>query len=216
MDVFAVVVPAKPLSQAKSRLAGVLSATERARLAAAMLRDTLDAVSRSPLVSRVTVVGSSVDVEKIACEHGALYESEQRNDLNDSLTDACDRIRQANPGTALGIVHADVPAVQPHELEAVMTFTATTATPVFIADRHGIGTTALFIPGGHAVHPLFGPNSAAAFHADGARPFLGPVPGLRHDVDTPADLDEIGGLDVGAFTRDVTRKAPLFRRVTHW
>src|SRR3954453_2091881 len=51
-----VVVPVKPASEGKTRLAGVLDPADRASLARAMALDTIEAAAATPGVARVLVV----------------------------------------------------------------------------------------------------------------------------------------------------------------
>ncbi|HET9256225.1 MAG TPA: 2-phospho-L-lactate guanylyltransferase, partial [Pseudonocardiaceae bacterium] len=73
----------------------------------------------------------------------------------------------------------------------------------FCADRAGTGTTLLLAPPGRALEPGFGPGSAAAHHASGARELTGDWPGLRCDVDTREDLAHARELGLGRFTSAV-------------
>ncbi len=57
--------------------------------------------------------------------------------------------------------------------------------------------------------PHFGPGSAAAHAASGARPLSGDWPGLRHDVDTALDLDTVLALGTGPYTCGLLRDLGL-------
>jgi len=65
-----------------------------------------------------------------------------------------------------------------------------------VADAAGTGTVLLATPPGRPLDPHFGVGSAAAHAHSGAVPLTGDWPGLRQDVDTPADLATV--LDLGA------------------
>ena len=79
------------------------------------------------------------------------------------------------------------------------------APAAFVADHTEEGTTLLVLArAGHAGPPFgphFGPQSAQAHRAAGAVALDGAWPGLRHDVDVPADLAEVRALGVGPATR---------------
>jgi 2-phospho-L-lactate guanylyltransferase len=67
----------------------------------------------------------------------------------------------------------------------------------------------LAAPAGVALEPRFGPGSAAAHAASGARPLSGDWPGLRHDVDTAPDLDTVLALGPGPYTGSLLRDLGL-------
>jgi 2-phospho-L-lactate guanylyltransferase len=62
---------------------------------------------------------------------------------------------------------------------------------------------------GQALDPLFGIGSAAAHERSGARPLTGDWPGLRQDVDTPADLTTVLALGAGRHTCELLRELGL-------
>ena len=81
----------------------------------------------------------------------------------------------------------------------------------FVRDAPGDGTVLLTAPAGVPLDPRFGADSAAAHAASGATELAGDWPGLRQDVDTPADLRVVLELGAGAHTcgllRDIGRTA---------
>jgi 2-phospho-L-lactate guanylyltransferase len=100
------------------------------------------------------------------------------------------------------VVNADVPQVRPSDLAALAIPPRAGAVAIVAA---GDGTTnALGLPSAEVFQPLYGAGSAGQFRAHAAA--LGLVlhdlelPTLREDVDTAADLEQIG-LRAGARTR---------------
>jgi len=75
----------------------------------------------------------------------------------------------------------------------------------FVPDAEGIGTVLLTAARGTPLDPRFGVGSAAAHAASGARLIGGDWPGLRHDVDTAADLGTVLALGPGEYTRALLR-----------
>ena len=67
--------------------------------------------------------------------------------------------------------------------------------------RDGLGTT-LYTAAYDAFDPRFGPGSALAHDATGARPITAPLPRLRRDVDDLPDLDAALALGVGPRTAE--------------
>jgi 2-phospho-L-lactate guanylyltransferase len=104
----------------------------------------------------------------------------------------------AGPFSNIVVLQGDLPALQTQELsEAVAA--ARQHRRSFVADRLATGTAALFAFGS-ALDPKFGLDSAARHRRSGAIELTGAWPGLRCDVDTPADLAVARRLGVGAAT----------------
>jgi 2-phospho-L-lactate guanylyltransferase len=100
----------------------------------------------------------------------------------------------------------DLPALRPDDLDAALLGLRRRS---FAADAEGSGTVLLGAPAGVALDPRFGPGSAAAHAASGARPLSGDWPGLRHDVDTAADLHAVLALGAGPYTCGLLRDLGL-------
>ncbi|GAA5111098.1 2-phospho-L-lactate guanylyltransferase [Pseudonocardia adelaidensis] len=204
------VVPVKPLTKAKSRLrgaadGGIGSPRAHARLAMALLRDTIDAVRATTAVRRLLVVSSD---PVVAAELG-VFGIEVAPDgpvagLNPAYERGAAVLREQDPATAVGALQADLPALRPAELgEAVAAALAlfdAGARRAFVADTEGTGTTFLLAAPGVALDPRFGVGSAREHERSGAHPLAGPWPGLRRDVDTAADLGEAAALGLGEHT----------------
>jgi 2-phospho-L-lactate guanylyltransferase len=72
-----------------------------------------------------------------------------------------------------------------------------------VPDAAGTGTTFLVAAPGTPLEPRFGVGSADRHEASGARRLIGDWPGLRRDVDTPADLRAAIELGAGPSTSSV-------------
>ncbi|WP_019204028.1 2-phospho-L-lactate guanylyltransferase [Tsukamurella sp. 1534] len=185
----AVVTAVKSLDAAKSRFAAPGGDLRDAvpGLVLAMLRDTLAAAFATPGVVRAYVVSPDPTVRAAALDAGARAVAEPvRGGLNAAL-EAGAAAALAEDGTvAVLALQPDLPGVTPGELAAFLA--AAGPRRAFVPDHAGVGTAALLAPAGRALRPEFGIDSAAAHRASGARPHPGPWPGLRTDIDTPADL----------------------------
>jgi 2-phospho-L-lactate guanylyltransferase len=95
---------------------------------------------------------------------------------------------------------ADLPALRPDELTTALSLAWRRS---FVADAEGSGTVLLAAPPGVPLDPRFGAGSAAAHAASGADALTGDWPGLRRDVDTPADLRAVLELGAGPYTSAV-------------
>ena len=98
---------------------------------------------------------------------------------------------------------ADLPALRPEELAAALDAATRAGTRSYVPDADGTGTVLLAARAGTDLNPRFGPGSAAAHARSGALPLAGDWPGLRRDVDTPADLAAALGLGVGRYTAEL-------------
>jgi len=197
---WSVVVPAKRLVTAKTRLTAVTDELPagHAELVLALLGDTVAAALQSPVVGLVLVVTDEPRAAALVTGLGAETVGDRPDSgLNAALTHGAEEVRRrvAGPVAALS---SDLPALRPAELTAALT--AAAAVPrALVADAAGTGTTLLAVRDG-ALAPRFGTGSAAAHVAGGAVPLNGDWPGLRQDVDTPGDLHAACWLGVGPRT----------------
>ncbi|MFD4989551.1 2-phospho-L-lactate guanylyltransferase [Streptomyces sp. NPDC058372] len=213
---WSLVVPLKPLALAKSRLAPALDGPARARLALAFAQDTVAAALACSAVRDVVVVTDDARAGGALAALGARVTGDApAAGLNAALAHGARTVRAARPRAALAALNADLPALRPGELARVLA--AAAAHPrAFLADAAGIGTTFLSAAPGAPFTPCFGGPSRARHTAAGAVE-LAPdaVPGVRRDVDTPADLHAARELGPGPHTaavlaslRDTTAPAP--------
>lgn len=197
---FVALVPVKFLARGKSRLVGIGDHLRR-DLAVAFALDTLAAVLATPVVSEVVVVSSDPEVVAHARRLGCTVEPDT-GDLNGSLRSAAGRLGPTRPGTVPVAVCADLPALDPTDLEAALAQLSVHGA-LFAADHEGVGTTLYAAPYA-TFDPCFGPGSRAAHRAAGAVEVLGVLARLRSDVDTRADLEALAGTDrLGEHTRAV-------------
>ncbi len=195
------VVPLKPLTRAKSRLAASAGDEARARLALAFAQDTVSAALACASVRGVAVVTDDRRATQALSALGArVLPDVPAAGLNPALAHGAAEVRADRPGTALAALNADLPALRPEELARVLDFAARSPR-AFLADTAGTGTTLLSALPGHALGPLFGPHSRARHRASGATEIeLAGVDSVRRDVDTEADLVTACALGVGPFT----------------
>jgi 2-phospho-L-lactate guanylyltransferase len=200
---WAVVVPAKRLALAKTRLRPVTQGLGRAGhddLVLALLADTVAAAIDCPAVGSVLVVTDDPAAGGVVRELGALVVPDEPDR---GLNPALEHGFSVAGGGAVAALSSDLPALRPAELDAALR-DATRAPRCFVADAHGTGTTlltALDVP----LDPRFGVASAAAHRASGAHPLAGPWPGLIQDVDTGSDLDAAVALGAGPWTSSFVR-----------
>ena len=197
---WSVLLPVKVLAQAKSRLAE-LAGPRRGELALALACDTVSAVLRTAQAARVVVITDDQVAATALRELGSLViPDEPRAGLNAALRHGAAFAAGRWPGCGTAALSADLPALRPAELMRALHAAAAWPT-AFVADAAGDGTTLYTAAPGAAFRPGFGLASRARHAADGAAELeLADIPGLRRDVDTPADLRGAAALGLGPHT----------------
>ena len=194
------VLPVKRLAVAKTRL-GPPYAEQRRALALAFALDTAAAALACPLVAAVQVVTSEPAAAAALRDLGADVTGDDPDaGLNPALAHGAALAAERRPGTAVGTLAADLPALRSGEL-AVALRAASAYDRAMVRDAGGSGTTLLLARDPARLRPEFGPGSAARHLAGGAREIAADtLPSLRRDVDTAADLDAALALGVGPWT----------------
>ena len=204
------IIAVKRLVAAKTRLAPVFSAQTRENVVLAMLVDTLTAAARAGSLRSITVITPDEAAAAAASELGADVLADptpegHSDPLNHAIaaaeraiTGSFSKISNTSNISNIVVLQGDLPALQTQELSEAIA-AARHHRRSFVADRLGTGTSALFAFGA-ALDPQFGPDSSARHRRSGAIELTGAWPGLRCDVDTPADLAVARRLGVGAAT----------------
>ena len=194
---WSVVVPAKRLAVAKTRLLPLTTALGDGHdaLVLALLADTVAAATACPVVGEVVVVTDDPAAAELVRELGARTVADEPDaGLNAALEHGASVAREP----AVAALSSDLPALRPTELAAALT--AAGGHPrAFVADAQGTGTT-LLTAVGVPLDPRFGHGSADSHRSGGAVPLTGHWPGLLRDVDTEADLRAAVALGAGPRT----------------
>jgi 2-phospho-L-lactate guanylyltransferase len=200
---WSVVVPAKRLAVAKTRLRPLTDARGAAHdeLVLALLADTVAAAAACPAVTEVLVVTDDPAAADVVRELGArtVADAPDRG-LNPALQHGA----RSAAGTAVAALSSDLPALRPQELTAALEAAAGWAR-AFVADAQGTGATLLTAMDTELL-PRFGPGSAEAHLTGGAAALSGRWPGLVRDVDTEADLRAVLRLGAGPRTTALARR----------
>ncbi|MDT7572277.1 MAG: 2-phospho-L-lactate/phosphoenolpyruvate guanylyltransferase [Actinomycetota bacterium] len=194
------VVPVKRLALAKTRLSSYGDAM-RQELALAFALDVVDACLAARSVDVVVIVSDDARARAALADAGALVVADVPDaGLNPALQHGA---AQVHGRLGVATVSADLPALRPDDLDAALA-----AVPAggrgFVVDVAGTGTTLLAAAPGVALSPAYGPGSRDVHLRSGAVELPGP-PGLRLDVDTPADLAAALLLGVGPATAAAAR-----------
>jgi 2-phospho-L-lactate guanylyltransferase len=203
---WSVVVPAKRLAVAKTRLRPLTDRVPHAHeaLVLAILADTVAAALACPAVAEAVVVTDEPAAAELVGRLGARTVGDEPDS---GLNAALEHGARAAGGDAVAALSSDLPALRPGELAAALD--AAAASPrCFVPDGEGTGTT-LLTAVGTPLRPLFGRGSSARAHSeDGAVPLAGDWPGLVRDVDTSAGLRAALALGVGRWTADLLAASP--------
>ena len=195
------VIPLNHLDRAKSRLSGVLTASERAALALALAERTLRALREADALDQIVVVSPDIDALAWADAQGAVplrqpvNETPARGALNAGLALARDWATERRAGGLL-IALGDLPLLTSAEVRRFIAMTRLYEQVVALApDRAGEGTN-LLLGRPVSLAPLAYGRGSFARHRRLAQRQGIPVleydaPGAAFDIDTPADLEEL-------------------------
>jgi 2-phospho-L-lactate/phosphoenolpyruvate guanylyltransferase len=188
-----ILVPVKNLRQAKQRLAPVLDQAARTELAQAMLHDVVDALASWQSRPEVAIVSCDSFALALASRYDFEIIADHKNsgetDAIEMATAVCEM-----RGLDTLVIPADIPLIQPWELQAIMG-AAPEVGSVLVPAGDGRGTNAV-LRRPAALFPLrfgndsFGPHLAAA-QATGTSCVVLSLPGIAVDVDHPADLKQL-------------------------
>jgi len=216
------VVPLRGGTSGKSRLSGVLAEADRAALVVALARHVVGTLLAADDVGAVVVVTADptfasealaglgvhrvegeadggVAVRVGAVHTGALLEvvTQPRGaaGLNAAVELGRARAVRADPTARLLAIHADLPALTPQDVAALL---AARGAATLAPDRAGTGTNAVVLdPAGTGFTFRFGPGSGAAHREEAARRGIDVAvvrrPGTATDLDTAADWAALPG-----------------------
>ena len=211
------IVPVKALDRAKTRLSAWLGSAlppaARQELALAFAVDTIQAATRCPEVSAVVVVTDDRRVaDALASTAVTVVPDLPAAGLNAALRHGARIARHSCPAGGIGALSADLPALRPTDLAAVLR-AARGHDSAMVADMDGSGTTLFLTRSARDFTPSFGAGSRGRHIAAGAVVLGENAISLRCDVDTMPDLDSALGLGVGAATSAQAARLPGRRGV---
>ena len=171
------VVPFKLGPDAKSRLAGLLSAPERAALGLRMARHVLGVLDAT---------GRFVEIVLLSPDRPEWWDGAWAKDSGMGLNPELASWRAGQGDAPVLVIHTDLPLLEVEDVIDLLD--CAEASGIALAtDRAGEGSNALAIADGRELTFRFGPGSRA-LHADQSLDM--PVilsPGLAADLDTPDD-----------------------------
>jgi 2-phospho-L-lactate guanylyltransferase len=208
-------VPAKALVEAKGRLATALTEQERRALALAMLTDVVTALKAVAQIDSVHVVSPDDEVRELAARLGATPVAESANvrGINQALNRAVSIM--SPPPDALVIVLADVPEIEPADVEAVLR--ALPERGIAICPSEDKGTTLLALRPPNVIPFRFGDRSFSLHKREAAAQGIPAevlrLPSLSHDIDSAEDLWGLAGRPGDTETHRLLARLGLTERV---
>ncbi|MEU0007489.1 2-phospho-L-lactate guanylyltransferase [Streptomyces sp. NPDC006314] len=199
------VIPLKPLTRAKSRLADTAADGVRPGLALAFAQDTVAAALVCTAVADVAVVtDDELAARELAALGARIVPDAPARGLNAALAHGAAVVREKRPGAPVATLNADLPALRPPELARVLQ-AAAEFPRAFLADAAARGTTLLAAGPDRELRPAFGIDSRSRHRVSGAAELaLAGVDSVRQDVDTGEDLRAALALGVGPRTAAVS------------
>lgn len=187
-----VIIPMKPLHEAKSRLSDALGADERRDMALLMLEKVLGEALTCAFPKEVLVVTPDPDVEAIAVARGAFVLMEKSAaGLNWAVKAGLAAASERRHGKAL-IIPADIPFATAQDFQEIYNACCAPHGSVIVPCRRLEGTNAMLVPLAAPIQPSYGPGSfrlhLVGMRALGLNPKVVFRLGVSLDIDEPGDL----------------------------
>jgi len=191
----ALLIPLKDPTNAKSRLADLLSAEERRRLAWAMFEDVIRAVAGARKPDRVALVSSFTP----AIERARILNWEvliEESQVSESASvDWASRILSEQGFDTVMRLPADLPLVRASDIDELLSGKLDSPGAVLVPSREGTGTNAIIRTPPALFPSRFGPNSLALHKEEAARVgFECRVVNnerIALDIDEPSDVERL-------------------------
>lgn len=184
-------VPVKDFQDSKQRLRRAISPVTRTRLAEAMFRDVLNALTSVASLERIAVVTKDRQAILIATEMNAfvIHESENQGET-EAVVQATEVLVQLGARTML-VVPGDIPFITKEDVETVLR-AGCIADVVLVPAHDERGTNAVLLTPPSILPLRFG-NDSFRPHFESAQALKVRVtvlhlPNIALDVDTPEDL----------------------------
>ena len=201
------VIPIKPPSRAKSRLAPFLDMHQRQQLVLNMLRHVIKAAREA--ADEVWVLGEDAVAEELAKIEGAKWYREKGSNVNESLEIIFKRVWHA--GKSPLFLPGDLPFLQGKELRELMAQAARKESAILAPAKSGGGTNAILLPEPSGFRLLLGPASFRRHLAQakslGMDLAIHCSPGLAHDLDTWEDVQAYQRIEPGLLKRLICEEA---------
>ncbi len=209
-----VITPIKSLYRIKSRLAGVLSLTQRKQLTLEMLTDLLAVTCSSTSISAVLVVGADKEILRFAKNQGAeVLEEKRSSGVNDAVSRATVLCERRGVESTL-VLPADIPLVTHLDIAVLCNIASLSKNIVMCPSLRLDGTNALYRSPPSAITTYFDQNSFSNHYAEARRSNMSSSlflsRNLMLDIDSPWDLKRLLSYDNRTYSsrylREVTNQ----------
>jgi 2-phospho-L-lactate guanylyltransferase len=192
------IVPVKPLRRGKSRLAGLLSEEQRTRLNTYLLQHTLLILNEISEIEHTLVVSRDPAALALTRTMGGRTVLEDGAPQFNTAIQRATMVAQAQGARAVLILPADLPLVEPSDLQNLLNHGNDAPVVVIAPDRRLDGTNCLLVNPAGLIEYGYGPgsfqrHSTRAVEA-GARLEIIHENRFGLDLDLPEDLEMVGGL----------------------
>mgnify|MGYP000871458265 FL=1 len=186
------VVPIKPFTHGKSRLADRLTVEQRILLNRNLAEHTLQICKSVPAIEHLLVVSSGREMHRFAVKCGAQYIEEPPGGINAAL-EAAAAYANKNGADRVLVLHGDLPSLRRNELETLALSASSENSIAIVSDHHKTGTNSLLLNPPGCIQFLFGEGSflkhIAAAHYHGLDIQILNLPSISFDLDTAEDLE---------------------------
>jgi 2-phospho-L-lactate guanylyltransferase len=190
-----VVLPVKAFDKSKQRLAQVLNADQRQRLAEAMLKDVLQVLSNTKAIGHILVVTANKQIAELAHHYHAevLMEPEDCSGLNEAVLLGV-HYAELNGGSRALILHSDIPLVNSKDLNFLIN-THLEGSVTLVPDKDEQGTNGFMLNLPTKIPFQYGVGSFQK-HLNACRDLgyvcdIADLADLSLDIDSPEDLLEL-------------------------
>ena len=214
----ALLIPLKDSRNAKTRLAGLLSLEERARLAWAMFEDVSRAVEATTKPDRVALVSSFAPAIDRARSIGWEVLVEEAQESESASIDWASRLLAEQGFEAVMRLPADIPLVQARDIDELLSIKLQTPGAILVPSREGTGTNTIIRTPPELFPSRFGPDSLMLHKREAAR--VGVIcevvnnPRIALDIDEPSDLRLLLQLGAGGETQSLIGALRIEERLT--
>ncbi|MBO54888.1 MAG: 2-phospho-L-lactate guanylyltransferase [Dehalococcoidia bacterium] len=196
------IIPMKPLSEGKTRLARQLTVEHRAELVAGMLWRVINAI-RGASIEMFWVIGGDDRVRALTRNMDGLWLEEMGSNLNDTLNKAFDRAFRE--GYSVMYLPGDLPFIKSSDIHSLMRSSVRGNNITLAPARRDGGTNGILIPNGIPFTPQLGQRSFARHLAQAAASEVSVAicysQGLAFDLDTVDDLESYSHMEPGLLNR---------------
>ena len=196
------IIPMKPLSEGKTRLARQMTKEQRAELVAGMLWRVINAI-RGASIELFWVIGGDERVRALTRNMDGLWLEEMGSNLNDTLGKAFDRAFKQ--GHSVMYLPGDLPFIKSSDIHSLMRSSERGNNVTLAPARRDGGTNGIMVPNGIPFIPQLGQRSFARHLAQAASNKVSVAicysQGLSFDLDTVDDLEAYEHMEPGLLKR---------------